>query len=213
MVVVKYDKIAKDCFIVEVNPIVMTKPVKTDRTVIEGKTVTTSTSIEEIKKVNKVPTEAVLTEVVAEYPDLKDYDIGEVTLTESDFSNVYEITYISETTKSETTITVRTDKEGSKVTIDNIESEEPTIQDSIDIVSIPSIVLSENEYEKLEVKNVIKVISKTKVTVDKVTRIETEVAPNYVVYKMEIISEGKPFEVTVIDNHKTQEVVAVRSTE
>ena len=43
-------------------------------------------TVEEIKKVNKV-TETVLTEVVAEYPDLKDYEISEVTLTESDFSN------------------------------------------------------------------------------------------------------------------------------
>ena len=53
-----------------------------------------------------------MTEVVAEYPDLKDYEVSEVTLTESDYSNVYEVTYKSDKTKVETTITVRTDKEG-----------------------------------------------------------------------------------------------------
>ena len=65
-----------------------------------------------------------MVEVVKEYPDLKDYDVSEVTLTESDFSNVYEVTYKDVKTKTETTITVRTDKEGEKVTIDDIESDE-----------------------------------------------------------------------------------------
>ena len=44
--VVKYDKITKKPEILEVNPIVVAKPVKIDQTVVEGKTITTSTSVE-----------------------------------------------------------------------------------------------------------------------------------------------------------------------
>ena len=93
--VVQNDKVNKNCKIIEVNPIVVTKPIKTDQVVVEGKTITTSTSVEEIKKVNKV-TETVLTEVVHEYPELTSEEISEVTLIESDFSNVYEVTYKNE---------------------------------------------------------------------------------------------------------------------
>ena len=59
--------------------------------------------------------------------------------------------------------------------------------------------MKEVEFEKTEVKKVIEVVDKTKVKIDKVSKITTETAPNYVVYNMEVISEGKPFEVTVID--------------
>ena len=95
MAVVQNDKVNKNCKIIEVNPIVVTKPIKTDQVIVEGKTITTSTSVEEIKKVNKV-TETVLTEVVHEYPELTSEEISEVTLIESDFSNVYEVTYKNE---------------------------------------------------------------------------------------------------------------------
>ena len=60
--------------------------------------------------------------------------------------------------------------------------------------------MKEVEYEKTEVKKVIDVVDKTKVKVDKIRKITTETAPNHVVYNMEIVSEGKPFEVTVIDS-------------
>jgi hypothetical protein len=43
-----------------------------------------------------------------------------VTLVESDFSDVFEITYKGET--SEITLTVRSDKDGKVITIDDVES-------------------------------------------------------------------------------------------
>ena len=99
------------------------------------------------------------------------------------------------------------------MTINNLETEEETIKDAISIVEIPKVTLKEVEYETKEVKKIIKKVSNTKVVVDKVNKITTETSPSHTVYNMEIISEGKPFEVTVIDNKVTQEVVAVRSTE
>ena len=43
--VVQYDKDTNEAHIIEVNPIITTKPVKVDQTVVEGRTITTSTSV------------------------------------------------------------------------------------------------------------------------------------------------------------------------
>ena len=47
-----------------------------------------------------------------EYPLLENEGITEITLTESDFSNVFEVVYTNPSSKVETVITVRTDVEG-----------------------------------------------------------------------------------------------------
>ena len=108
-------------------------------------------------------------------------------------------------------MTVRTDKEATTVTIDNVESTDESITEVVKIVQLPKVVLTETQFEEKEVKKVINVVSETKVKVDKVKKIVTETAPNYVTYTMEIVSNNEPFEVTVIDNKVTQNVVAVRS--
>jgi len=59
---------------------------------------------------------------VKEYPSLKGFPITDVTLVESDFSDIFEITYKGET--GEITVTVRSDKDGNVVTIDDVESTE-----------------------------------------------------------------------------------------
>lgn len=152
-----------------------------------------------------------LKKVVTEYPLLKKQNITEVTLTESDYSDVFEITYTDETTKMETTVTVRSDKKGNNMTIEDVDSGDSTFSDAVKVVEAPQVVVKESEYDSTPVKKVVEAINKTNVPVDKITKIVTETAPNYVTYNMEIESSNKSYDVTVRDSNNTQEVVAVRS--
>lgn len=206
--VVQYDKETKDVNIVEVSPIVVTTPVKVDQSTVDGRVITTTNSVKEVVKINS-NTQTVVKTVTKEYPAFKDFPITEVTLVESDFSDVFEITYQGKT--GEITVTVRSDKEGNVVTIDNVESSEEGIENVIQIVNVPQVLVPESQYTKPEIQKIVSTITENQVTVDKVVKVVTETASNYVTYTTEVISNGKPYEVVVIDNGSTQEVVAVRS--
>ena len=134
-------------------------------------------------------------------------------MAEGEFNNVYDFTYKNKQTQEETTITVRTDKVASKITVENVQSGETGINKAIQVVEVPKVVLKETDYQRTEVKSVISTVNTTKIQVDKVNKIVTETAPTYVTYNMEVISNNKPYEVVVIDNKKTKEIVFVRSTE
>ena len=70
--VLKYDKITDKVEIIEVNPMIVKPVVKFDQTITHGKKITTSTSVEEVIKVNK-DTVKVIENVKTEYPLLKGY--------------------------------------------------------------------------------------------------------------------------------------------
>jgi len=81
------------------------------------------------------------------------------------------------------------------------------------IVTVPQVTVDESHYSKPEIQKIVTVITKSQVTVDKITKVVTETASNYVTYTMEVVSNDKPYQVVVIDNGSTQEVVAVRPIE
>lgn len=210
--VVLNDKTQDDFTIVEVNPIIVTKPVRIDQTTVQGRTITTTNSVQEIISINE-NTQQVLTEVTTTYPLLENSDIAEITLTEGDLNNVYEITYKDKTTGEETTMTVRSDKEGGNVVIEDVSSGETSIDKVVNIVKIPKVTLPEKEYQNSEVKKVISFVTESSVKVEKINKIVTETTPTYVTYHLEVESNNKPYEVTVIDNHEKPEIVSVHSTE
>lgn len=210
--VVQYDKTGKeDTKIIEVSPIEVTvQPSKVDQTTYEGKTVTTSNSEQEIQQINE-NTKTVISAVLVDYPLLEKQNITEITLTESDYSDVFEITYTEATTKKETTITVRTDKKGEKVTIEDVWSGDGGASETVKVVDPPKVVMKEEDFKSEPVKKVVEAVNKTKVPVDKITKIVTEKSPNYNTYSMDIESKNKSYQVTVIDYNQTQEVVSIRS--
>ena len=69
-----------------------------DRTTFEGKTVLTTNTVEEVTKANEQTT-TVMNQVVKDYPILENYPVKEITLTDSQYSSVFEITYEKEDTK------------------------------------------------------------------------------------------------------------------
>ena len=86
--VVQYNKDTKDVKIIEVSPIVATKPIKVDQSTFDGRIITTTNSIEEIVKISK-NTQTVANNIIKEYPSFKDLPVLEVTLVQSDFSDVF----------------------------------------------------------------------------------------------------------------------------
>lgn len=119
----------------------VTKPVIIDQTYFEGKTTTVSTTVSSIQTVNHYTT-TVISEVVSQYPALVNYVVEEITLIESDFNNVYEITYVNQTTLLEVTVSVHCDKDGQSIVIDDVETGEETGTDVINIITIPKVELT-----------------------------------------------------------------------
>lgn len=85
---------------------------------------------------------------------------------------MFEITYTEVKTKKETTITVRTDKKGEKVTIEDVWSEGEMSQ-TIKVVDLPKVTLKEEDFSSEPVKKVVEAVNKTKVPVDKVIKVVT----------------------------------------
>jgi len=56
-----------------------------------------------------VQTKTILGKVLLEYPLLKKHNVTEIRLTESEYSNVFQVTYSDNLTKQQTTVTVRSD--------------------------------------------------------------------------------------------------------
>lgn len=194
--VVQYDKTTQEnTKILEVNPIDLTTPLTFDQTVVDGKTITISNSVDEIQAENG-QTKNVLVKILSEYPLLKKYNITEVTLTESDYSNLFEVTYTNPVTSQETTVTVRTDLEGKQITIDDIEITQPTdLITSIPV--IPTLVYQQEEFASVAVQKIVTVVN-TKLPVDTITNVVSETYPQYVLSKLTVVSAGLPYEVTVI---------------
>lgn len=71
VIVAQHDKTGKDeTKILEVNPVELVKPSKVDQSTYDGKTVTTSSNIEDIQAVNK-QTKTVVSKILTEFPLLK----------------------------------------------------------------------------------------------------------------------------------------------
>lgn len=118
--VVHFDKVTQEnTKVIEMSPIEFTVAVKFEQSVVDGKTITVSNSVDEIQAENS-QTKTVLGKILIEYPLLKKQNISEITLTSSSHSNHFEVTYTSNVTKQETTVTVRTDIDGKTITIDNL---------------------------------------------------------------------------------------------
>jgi hypothetical protein len=112
--VVSYDKINNNnTSIVEVNPIEVTTPVTFVQTQTSTETITTSSNVQQIQSVNPQVNQ-IITSVSIASPLIQQYNISQITLTQNDYSNVYQLTYSDQ---AATTITVRSDKLGNNITV------------------------------------------------------------------------------------------------
>lgn len=98
-------------------------PLIVETTEINGQTITVSNSVTEIKSVNS-NTETVLTTITTQYPLLKKYNITQVKVIESSLTDTFQVTYADSKTNTSTTITISSDKQGEKVVVEDINTEE-----------------------------------------------------------------------------------------
>ena len=118
--VIDYNTTSKSGKIIEMSPVqenVVAVIVETKE--VSGKTITTSNSIQEIKKVNE-NTETVITTITTKYPLLKRYNVTSITVTENSIIDSFQITFTDQKADFFTVITINSDKEGKKVTVENI---------------------------------------------------------------------------------------------
>ncbi len=150
------------------NPVDITTAVTVEQKVFEGKTVTISNSVEEIQSEN-VLTKTVISKVLVEYPLFKKYNITEISLTESDFSNEFEITYTNTATNQETTVIVRTDVDGKTITIEDLSTTQ--IGGEVLITpALPVVIYTKEEFNSTAAQKIVSVVN-TKLQVDSVTSI------------------------------------------
>lgn len=209
--VVDFNTTSKTGKIIEMSPVqenVVAVTVETKE--VNGQTITTSNSIQEIKTANS-NTESVLTTITTQYPLLKKQNVTQVKVIESSLSDTFEVTYTDSKTNISTTITTNSDKEGQTITIENIDTKESVTQNIIKSTETQKIEITKEEYTSNSVQELVSFVDTT-VSIHNITKITAELSPNFVTYNLEVISNGKSFDVTVIERDSVKEVVAVRTT-
>lgn len=153
--VVDYNLTIKSGKIIEMSPVqenVVAVTVET--TEVNGQTITVSNSVEEIKSTNQ-NTDTVLTTIATQYPLVKKYNITEVKVIESTLSDTFEVTYTDLKTSISTVITTHSDKEGTQVTIQNIDTKEQTTLATIESSQSQTVVISQEEYTSESVQELV----------------------------------------------------------
>lgn len=209
--VVDYNSTAKAGKIIEMNPVQEGVTAVSVETRQEGATtITSSNSLTEIKAVNE-HTEAVLATITANYPLLKKYDLSQLTLRESALSDIFEVTYHDTTTNVLSTITTIADKEAKTITVQNIETHSASTEEVAAATTTLQLVIAKEEYSSESVKQLLSVVESKSVAVGNISIITAEVSPSYTTYRIQVVSNGKDVQVTVIDRSGHMEVVAIHN--
>ncbi len=144
-----------------------------------------------------------------EYPLLRKYNLTEITLTESEYSNLFEVTYTNQLTKEETTIIVRTDLQGTSITIEDIKTNQSG-ESAFSESKVPTVIYKPEEFSNSQVKSIVEVVS-TKIKVDSIKTFVSETHATYVIFQITFESGGKPYKVTVMESNGEKKVISVSS--
>jgi len=151
----------------------------------------------------------VINKILVEYPLLKNYNLTEITLTESDYSNLFKVTYANRLTKEQNIIIVRTDLQGKTFTIEDIQTSQSDVS-AFSESKVPIVIYKPEEFSTTQVKSIVEVVS-SRIKVDKIKTFVSETHPTYLTFQITLESGGKLYKVTVMESNGEKKVISVSS--